>query len=102
MSIIELQKAIEPQITLLQNHKLYKSIDSIEKLKVFMQRHVYAVFDFMSLAKALQNEFAPIQTIWLPPKDQKLARFVNEIILAEESDECDGRTLAILKCTSKR
>jgi hypothetical protein len=92
MDIKELQRSIAPQILALENHSLYKKIDNIEKLKFFMERHVYAVFDFMSLAKALQNEFAPIQTIWLPPKDPQLSRFVNEIILAEESDECNGET----------
>lgn len=94
MSIIELKSSIAPQVSQLQNHFLYKKIDSLEKLRFFMERHVYAVFDFMSLAKALQNEFAPVSTVWLPPKDPKLARFVNEIILAEESDECAGRTFS--------
>lgn len=94
MNITKLQSSIAPQIFALENHSIYKKIDNIEKLKFFMERHVYAVFDFMSLAKALQNEFAPIETIWLPPKNSQLSRFVNEIILAEESDQCNGETFS--------
>lgn len=78
---------IEQKINELENHKLYSYIDRRERLTLFMQRHVFAVFDFMSLAKSLQGQFAPINKIWSPVIDNELSRFINEIILCEESDE---------------
>lgn len=77
---------IKPKVEILENHKLYNAISSIEKLRDFMERHVYAVFDFMSLTKALQREFTSVDKIWTPPRDQSLCRFINEIVLCEESD----------------
>lgn len=85
--INQFSEQLKPKLDILENHKLYSQIDSVEKLRVFMQRHVYAVFDFMSLAKALQHELAPSSGIWTMPKSNALARFINEIILCEESDE---------------
>lgn len=48
---------------------------------------MFAVFDFMSLIKTLQHQICPSTNVWLPsPMQRKASRFVNEIILAEESD----------------
>ena len=38
----------------LVNHKIYSKISSVDELKIFMENHIYAVWDFMSLHKALQ------------------------------------------------
>ena len=90
-----LLSAISPSVKQLENHPLYGEITSMENLRFFMERHVYAVFDFMSLTKRLQREFAPIDMVWVPPPNPDMARFVNEIILAEESDETpDGRFIS--------
>lgn len=86
---------IEVKINELEQHPLYFQINNMERLVLFMQRHVFAVFDFMSLAKSLQGEFAPVNKIWTPVKDNDLSRFINEIILCEESDETpDGRVIS--------
>ena len=74
---------------LLENHSLLvtNTIQSIDDLKIFMEHHVFAVWDFMSLAKALQHRICPSGDLWLPSaRQRKLGRLINEIILSEESD----------------
>lgn len=70
----------------LENHEVYNYIKSPVHLKIFMESHVFAVWDFMSLAKRLQSELTCTSLPWFTPEDAKKARFINEIILGEESD----------------
>ena len=71
----------------LTTHPLYKHLQSLNDLRTFMEFHVFAVWDFMSLVKRLQREFTTINLPWQPsPYPEKLVRTVNEIVLSEESD----------------
>jgi len=83
-------KNIEVKQLQLTTHPLLSTnvIQSIEDLRVFMEHHVYPVWDFMSLAKALQHRVCPSSDLWLPTQHTRdeSARLINEIIWGEESD----------------
>lgn len=90
-SVSELKSYIQPSVDRLINHTVYQNLKSIDDVKVFMQYHAFAVWDFMSLVKALQLHFAPTNLPWFTPKNMDVARFINEIVLSEESDvDSDG------------
>jgi len=82
----ELQERIAPLREALLSHSIYNEVDSVERLRQFMQMHVFAVWDFMSLVKRLQNEVTCRSLPWLPPARAQVARFANEVVLGEESD----------------
>lgn len=84
--ISELKKSIEPLRQEIINHKVYSSIKDIHDLKVFMQYHVYAVWDFMSLLKSLQNNLTCTTVPWFPVGSADTRHLINEIVVGEESD----------------
>ena len=67
-------------------HPIYAAVQTLDDLRVFMQHHVYSVWDFMSLIKYLQNEIAPARWPWTPSGDASVQRFINELVLEEETD----------------
>lgn len=81
-----LEQALAPYQKQLNNHPLYSTLNNINDVKLFMQNHVFAVWDFMSLLKALQTALTCTKVPWVPQKDTATARFINEIVVGEETD----------------
>lgn len=72
------------------SHPLYEELRDEDSLRIFMRSHVFCVWDFQSLLKALQRSVTCVEVPWLPTADPEARRFVNEIVLDEESDEAPG------------
>ena len=71
----------------LESHPIYEAVSTVDDLQCFMEHHVYSVWDFMSLIKYLQSEVAPTKYPWTPRGEGSVRRFINELVLEEESDE---------------
>lgn len=91
----DLVEAAAPRIAALARHPVWESLRDRASLVRFMESHVYCVWDFMSLLKALQGLTTGVGVPWRPVGDARARRLVNEIVLAEESDRLpDGRVAA--------
>jgi hypothetical protein len=71
----------------LVRHRIYGLVNSAARLRRFMESHVFAVWDFQSLLKAMQQRLTCTTIPWVPTLDPEARRLVNEIVLDEESDE---------------
>ncbi|GGH03036.1 DUF3050 domain-containing protein [Mucilaginibacter phyllosphaerae] len=84
--IARLQTEIEPLRAQLIKHPLYQNINSMDSLHTFMQHHLFAVWDFMSLLKALQQNLTCTTLPWMPVGNANTRYLINEIVTGEESD----------------
>jgi hypothetical protein len=82
----KLKAEIAPIRQELTGHAVYSEIKTVEQLRVFMEYHVYAVWDFMSLLKALQRSLTCVDLPWVPVGSPETRYLINEIVLGEESD----------------
>jgi hypothetical protein len=78
---------IEPISKKLEAHSVFSKLNTLDELRVFMEHHVFAVWDFMSLLKRLQEIYVPHGSPWVPQSDGNVVRFINEIVMEEESDQ---------------
>lgn len=84
------EQAIAKEREALLSHPVYRALRGPRDVRVFLEHHVWAVWDFMSLLKALQGRLTCVRVPWVPAPQHFAARLVNEIVLAEETDE-DGQ-----------
>lgn len=84
--IQKINESLEPLRNEIVNHPVYDSIKTLTDLNVFMEYHVYAVWDFMSLLKSLQNTLTCTQVPWYPKGSADTRFLINEIVVGEESD----------------
>lgn len=74
----------------LERHPIYDAVSTVDDLRCFMEHHIYSVWDFMSLIKYLQSKVAPTNYPWTPQGEASVRRFINELVLEEESDETNN------------
>ncbi|MGI4733726.1 MAG: DUF3050 domain-containing protein [Janthinobacterium lividum] len=84
--IQELQAQLRPARQRMVDHSLYRNIQSLDELRTFMEYHVFAVWDFMSLLKALQRDLTCTTLPWVPTGNPATRRLINDIVLEEETD----------------
>lgn len=82
----QIHEKTEPYRQAIIQHKVYGVIKDINDLRVFMRYHVYAVWDFMSLLKTLQNKLTCTSVPWFPKGNAETRFLINEIVVGEESD----------------
>lgn len=81
-----LQQEVAATRQQLLSNGLYGRLQTLADLRHFMEHHIFAVWDFMSLLKALQRELTCVQVPWVPTANAATRRLINEIVLEEETD----------------
>jgi hypothetical protein len=84
--IDKLKAVISPARQQIVEHSLYNTISTLDDLRIFTQYHVFAVWDFMSLLKGLQQQLTCVQYPWVPVGTANTRYLINEIVIGEESD----------------
>jgi hypothetical protein len=79
--------SVAPLREKLNQHPVYGALQDLDDLRRFMSHHIYSVWDFMSIVKYLQRKIAPTEFPWAPIAHPSVRRFINSIVLEEESDE---------------
>src|SRR5215475_10249598 len=88
--IARMEEAVGQARDLVVTHPLYANLTNHGAIVTFMEYHVYAVWDFMSLLKSLQRNLTCVEVPWVPTGPTSSRRLINDIVLVEESDELGG------------
>jgi len=88
--IDRLETEITPARNEVVGHALYARLRDTEAIRTFLEHHVFAVWDFMSLLKSLQRNLTCVAVPWVPTGPTGSRRLINDIVLVEESDELRG------------
>lgn len=90
-----LSTRVEPLRQQLTDHPLYTAVKTLDDLRTFQESHIWAVWDFMSLLKALQRNLTCVDVPWIPVGNSETRYLINEIVVGEESDvDPDGNRLS--------
>ena len=93
--IASIKEALVPFRNTLANHPVYTHMTRPQDVVIFMQNHIFAVWDFMSLLKSLQRGLTGVEIPWQPVGNPIIRRLINQIVVEEESDETqDGGCLS--------
>lgn len=85
-NIDTVNQALAPLIQKIRRHPLYDQLYSLAHLRIFMEHHVFVVWDFMCLLKELHRRIVSTQAPWFPPRDAYSARLIHQILVDEEGD----------------
>lgn len=85
-----LERAVQPTRERVVTHPLYGNLNTHQAIVTFMEHHVFAVWDFMSLLKSLQRNLTCVTVPWIPRGPAACRRLINDIVLVEESDALGG------------
>ncbi|MFL6139543.1 MAG: DUF3050 domain-containing protein [Frankiaceae bacterium] len=86
-AIDDLRRTVGAARSRVVTHPIYGRLRTLQDAVTFMESHVFAVWDFMSLLKSLQRSLTCVEVPWVPRGSVDSRRLVNEIVLVEESDE---------------
>jgi len=93
--LLDIEKELSTLKIKLNEHPIYEKINTIEGLRIFMEHHVYASWDSMSLLKNLQKSLSSNTIYWINSKHKIATRYINELMLEEESDmDPDGNPIS--------
>ena len=67
--LAEIDSRLAPLRRALLAHPVYEQMVTLESLQQFMQHHIFAVWDFMSLLKTMHNRLCCNSVPWVPPAD---------------------------------
>lgn len=82
--IAYLQQEVAPTRRLLLNNGLYYQLQSLPDLRRFMEHHIFTVWDFIALVKALRRELVVAPGSQLPAS-VVARRFITEVVPDEET-----------------
>jgi hypothetical protein len=90
-----LMTTLQPWVDAVTRHSLFPSITTVARLQSFAEIHVYAVWDFACLLRALQHSLIEVNLLWTPPANPLGCHLINTLLAEEESDALpDGRYLS--------